>query len=102
MSDTLIQTAQNKEYTKFEEIAKEKLQAKVAEKLSQKGYFKRLDVAKAELTESKEEYQKFFQKTLKEFGVKSQSELSDDKKKEFYDAIDAGWKGKDEKPEKGE
>ena len=35
----------------------------------------------------KEAYQKFFQGMLKKFGVKSPSELSGDKEKEFYDAI---------------
>jgi ribosomal protein L21E len=47
----------------------------------------------------KEEYQKFFQGMLKKFGVKSPAELSGDKEKEFYDAIDAGWKADDEKKE---
>ena len=47
----------------------------------------------------KEAYQKFFQGMLKKFGVKSPSELSADKEKEFYDAIDAGWKADDEKKE---
>ena len=47
----------------------------------------------------KEAYQKFFQGMLKKFGVKSPSELSGDKEKEFYDAIDAGWKADDEKKE---
>jgi hypothetical protein len=47
----------------------------------------------------KEAYQKFFQGMLKKFGVKSPAELSGDKKKEFYDAIDAGWKADDEKKE---
>jgi hypothetical protein len=47
----------------------------------------------------KEAYQKFFQGMLKKFGVKSPAELSADKEKEFYDAIDAGWKADDEKKE---
>jgi len=47
----------------------------------------------------KEAYRKFFQGMLKKFGVKSPAELSGDKEKEFYDAIDAGWKADDEKKE---
>ena len=47
----------------------------------------------------KEEYQKFVTTMLKKFGVKSPAELAPDKKKEFYDALDAGWEGDDEKPE---
>jgi hypothetical protein len=46
-----------------------------------------------------DEYQKFVRTMLKKFGVKSPSELAPDKKKEFYDALDAGWEGDDEKPE---
>ena len=47
----------------------------------------------------KEEYQKFVDTMLKKFGVKSPAELSPDKKKEFFDALDAGWEGDNEKPE---
>ena len=50
----------------------------------------------------KEAYQKFFNDTLKKYGVKSPSELKGDDEKKFYDEIDAGWKGDDEKPEKNE
>jgi len=41
-------------------------------------------------------YQAFFNKMLKKYGVKSQDELSADKKKSFYDEIDKGWKGDNE------
>jgi hypothetical protein len=50
----------------------------------------------------KEAYQKFFNDTLKKYGVKSPAELKGDDEKKFYDEIDAGWKGDDEKPEKNE
>ena len=46
-----------------------------------------------------DKYQKFVQTMLKKFGVKSPSELAPDKKKAFYDALDAGWEADDEKPE---
>ena len=55
-----------------------------------------------EASGGKEAYQKFFNSLLKKFGVSSPSELKGDKKKEFYDAIDAGWEGDNEKPEKNE
>ena len=45
---------------------------------------------------SKEEYQKFFNKTLKKYGVTSPADLSDEEKKKFYDEIDAGWEGDNE------
>ena len=55
--------------------------------------------AEKDVKGDKEAYQKFFQATLKKFGVKSPDELSGDKEKKFYDAIDAGWKADDEKKE---
>ena len=47
----------------------------------------------------KEEYQKFFQSALKKFGVESPAELDDEKKKEFFNYVDANWKGDNEKAE---
>jgi hypothetical protein len=55
-----------------------------------------------EATGDKEAYTKFFNDTLKKYGVKSPAELKGDDEKKFYDEIDAGWKGDDEKPEKNE
>ena len=57
---------------------------------------------KKQVTEAsgdKEAYQKFFNATLKKFGVKSPAELKDKDKKKFYDMIDAGWEGDNEKKE---
>ena len=54
---------------------------------------------------SKEEYQAFFDKKLKKYGVSSPEELSDDEKKKFYNEIDKEWNadhedGKDGKVKK--
>jgi hypothetical protein len=49
-----------------------------------------------EASGDKAAYKKFFDGMLKKFGVKSASELDDTKKKEFFDAIDAGWEGDNE------
>jgi len=46
--------------------------------------------------EGKEEYQKFFNQAMKKFGIKSPSELSDDKKKDFFNYIDKNYKAKNE------
>ena len=42
--------------------------------------------------EGKESYKAFFANMLKKFGVNSPAELSDDKKKEFFAAVNSGWK----------
>ena len=44
----------------------------------------------------KEEYQKFFNGMLDKYGVKSPAELSTEKKKEFFDAIEKGWTKEEE------
>ena len=44
-----------------------------------------------EESEKQKKYQAFFQKALKKFGVKSPSELEGDKKKEFFDYVDANY-----------
>lgn len=45
----------------------------------------------------KEEYKKFFDSMLKKFGVSSPAELDNDKKKEFFDAVNRGWQTPEEK-----
>jgi hypothetical protein len=44
-----------------------------------------------EQSEKQKKYQAFFQKALKKFGVKSPAELEGDKKKEFFDYVDANY-----------
>jgi len=42
------------------------------------------------------DYEAFFQKAMKKFGISSPDELDDEKKKDFYNYIDANWKGDNE------
>ena len=49
-----------------------------------------------EETGDKDEYQKFFRSALKKFGVTEPDKLPDDKKKAFYNYVDANWKGDNE------
>ena len=42
-------------------------------------------------------YQAYFQKKLKEWGVKSPAELDDAKKKKFFSEVDEGWTSTEEK-----
>ena len=44
----------------------------------------------------KDEYQKFFRAALKKFGVSEPDKLPDEKKKEFYNRVDANWAGDNE------
>jgi chromosome segregation ATPase len=49
-----------------------------------------------EETGDKEEYQKFFNAALKKYRVSSPDDLDDEKKKDFYNYVDANWKGDNE------
>jgi len=46
--------------------------------------------------DKKAEYKAYFNNMLKKFGVSSPKELDDDKKKEFFDAVDRNWKAQNE------
>ena len=93
MADVLgvIQDVLNQDKQQKKEHAK--MMREVQKKLKEK------EVSEDEGEGDGDEYQKFVKSTLKRFKVKSPSELAPDKKKAFYDALDAGWEGDDEKPE---
>tara|TARA_B100001079_G_C16171397_1_gene408733 strand:- start:376 stop:573 length:198 start_codon:yes stop_codon:yes gene_type:complete len=48
------------------------------------------------IREEETAYQKFFQKALSKFGVKSPADMDDEKKKEFFDYVDKNWAGAEE------
>ncbi len=48
------------------------------------------------IREELSKYQEFFQSALDKFGVKSPNELSDEKKKEFFDYVDKNYDSKKE------
>tara|TARA_R100000541_G_scaffold8519_2_gene16099 strand:+ start:2063 stop:2590 length:528 start_codon:yes stop_codon:yes gene_type:complete len=50
----------------------------------------------AEQSAKQKKYQAFFQKALKKFGAKSPAELEGDKKKEFFDYVDANYEADSE------
>ena len=54
------------------------------------------DTPKDEATGDKKEYQAFFNKKLKKYGVTSPSQLSTADKKKFYNEIDREWQGDNE------
>jgi hypothetical protein len=49
------------------------------------------DKSQEEESEKQKKYQAFFAKALKKFGVKSPAELEGEKKKEFFDYVDANY-----------
>lgn len=54
-------------------------------------------------TEKEEsEYQKFFNKKLKKFGVEDPKELTGDDKKKFYDEVEDEWEKEEDHEEEGD
>tara|TARA_Y100000389_G_scaffold182303_1_gene198795 strand:+ start:703 stop:1143 length:441 start_codon:yes stop_codon:yes gene_type:complete len=49
---------------------------------------------KEEMTKKQKEYSEFFMSLLQKYGASSPADLSDEKKKEFFDEINKGWSGK--------
>lgn len=49
-----------------------------------------------EKEEADSQYEKFFQKKLKQWGVDSPEDLPDDKKDDFFDEVDKEWKADNE------
>jgi len=98
-ANTVIDAIVNKQYNAAEEALTDLLKGKVSNALTGR----KEEVAKlfgANLGEEKTdtEYEKFFAKAMKKFGISSPSELKDeDKKKEFFDYVDKNYKSDVEK-----
>ena len=53
-------------------------------------------VVVTEVVGDKKEYQAFLDKKMKKFGIKSLGDLEGQKEKDFYNEVDAEWKGDNE------
>ena len=60
------------------------------------GRYYKIGESVKEETGDKDEYQKFYKSALKKYGVSSPDDLDDEKKKDFYNYIDANWEGDNE------
>ena len=94
MADVLSVIADVLKQDKQQKREHNKMMREVQKKLKEKNV--------SEEEGDKDEYMKFFSDTMKKFGVKSPAELSDEDKKKFFNQIDKGWKGDNEKAEEVE
>ena len=102
--EKLIKFARAKKATEFKTTFTDEVSARVSSKLDAlkqtlaKTMFAKEEVELEEKvhTGDKEAYKKFFDGMLKKFGVDSPEDLDGKKKKEFFDAVDAGWEGDNE------
>ncbi len=80
--ESLIKNAIKKDFVSFNETF---------EKMIELQFTKSLDKFLVEKTGDKKEYEAFFKKALKKFGVTEPDQLEGDKKKEFFDYVDKNW-----------
>ena len=98
-ANTVVNAIANKQFNAAEEAIAEMLQSKVSDAL----VAKKEEVSKdfgGQLGEAKhdKDYDEFFAKAMKKFGISSPADLkTDEKKKEFFDYVDKNFKSDVEK-----
>jgi len=105
-SRDIITALSDGDLLKARELINTDLLGRVAEKIDERSrslsataFDNNKAVVEVESVTEKEdtEYEKFFRKALKKFGVSNPSELDGDKKKEFFDYVDKNYKSDVEK-----
>ena len=100
-ANTVVNAIANKQFNAAEEAIAEILQAKVSDALVAKKEEVSQDFG-GQLGEGKhdKDYDEFFNKAMKKFGISSPADLkTDEKKKEFFDYVDKNFKAKNEEVE---
>ena len=98
-ANTVVNAIANKQYNAAEEAIAEMLKAKVSDALVSKKEEVSQDFG-SQLGEGKhdKDYDEFFNKAMKKFGISSPADLkTDEKKKEFFDYVDKNFKSDVEK-----
>ena len=100
-ANTVVNAIANKQYNAAEEAIAEMLKNKVSDALVSKKEEVSQDFG-SQLGEAKhdKDYDEFFNKAMKKFGISSPADLkTDEKKKEFFDYVDKNFKAKNEEVE---
>ena len=98
-ANTVVNAIANKQYNAAEEAIAEMLKDKISDALTDR----KEEIAKSfggQLGEAKhdKDYDEFFDKAMKKFGISSPADLkTDEKKKEFFDYVDKNYKSDVEK-----
>lgn len=87
----LVQHVKNANWSGANQVFSEIMQQKVADRLATE----RQTIFKEE-AESDTKYQEYFKSQLKKHGYDSPADIPADKKDDFFDAVDKGYKSKDE------
>ena len=99
----IVDAISNKQFVAAQELLGDAIQEKLSDALISRKDEVALDFGQ-EITNEEKDYDAFFQKAMKKFGISSPADLkTDEKKKEFFNYIDKNFKAdKEEDEEMGE
>lgn len=69
----------------------EQISARLAESTQLDNIARILDTPENALTDKQKEYQEYFEKKMKEWGIDSLEELDEEKLRQFFEDVDEGW-----------
>ena len=99
----IVDAISNKQFNAAQDMLSDAIQEKLSDSLIARKDEVALDFGQ-EVTNEEKDYDAFFQKAMKKFGISSPADLkTDEKKKEFFNYIDKNYKAdKEEDEEMGE
>ena len=99
----IVDAISNKQFNAAQDMLSDAIQEKLSDSLISRKDEVALDFGQ-EVTNEEKDYDAFFQKAMKKFGISSPADLkTDEKKKEFFNYIDKNYKAdKEEDEEMGE
>jgi hypothetical protein len=94
----LVQHVKSANWAGANQVFAEIMQQKVSDRLASERstIFKENAEVPAIMDEDDTKYQEYFRGMLKKHGYDSPADIPDDKKDDFFNAVDAGYKAKDE------
>ena len=95
----IVDAISNKQFVAAQELLGDAIQEKLSDALISRKDEVALDFGQ-EITNEEKDYDAFFQKAMKKFGISSPADLkTDEKKKEFFNYIDKNFKADNEEDE---
>ena len=95
----IVDAISNKQFVAAQDMLSDAIQEKLSDSLIARKDEVALDFGQ-EVTNEEKDYDAFFQKAMKKFGISSPADLkTDEKKKEFFNYIDKNFKASNEEDE---
>ena len=91
----IVDAISNKQFVAAQDMLSDAIQEKLSDSLIARKDEVALDFGQ-EITNEEKDYDAFFQKAMKKFGIKSPAELDDEGKKKFFNYVDKNFQAKTE------